>query len=93
MRHSRVPWLTWCVFGIEANMVIAMRLAKIARGGAAADAEASRMVTEKILAGISAQHQVVKSFMSGRGRHAQSKATQLYRRRVRANLRRLAKGK
>ena len=74
-------------------MVIAMRLAKIARGGAAADAEASRMVTEKILAGMGAQHQVVKSIMSGSAHHAQSKATQLYRRRVRANLKRLAKGK
>jgi hypothetical protein len=48
------PWISFGLkawqLGLEAQNVIALRLLRLAAGGARAEAEASRMVTEKILA-------------------------------------------
>ncbi|GJD98513.1 hypothetical protein [Methylobacterium isbiliense] len=69
----------------EANMVIGLRVAKLSRGGPAARKEARRMVSEKVEAAARAAQltatggtplQVVKG----------------YRRKVRANAKRLRKG-
>ena len=53
------PWLSLSLkafqLGIEAQRVIALRMLSFAAGGANAQAEANRMVTEKILAAVEAQ--------------------------------------
>jgi len=78
--------------GLEAQSVIALRLMKVAAGGAAAEAECQRMVSEKTQAALDAQWQIGKSAMSGRLDLAPARAIALYRRRVRANQRRLIAG-
>lgn len=97
MRKGRLdPWLgvgfdVWTL-GVEASGVIGLRTLKLAAGGAAAEAEAFRMVEEKIAAGFDLQ---VKAMSGGLGYSpagAAAKAVGHYRRRVRSNLRRLRKG-
>jgi len=78
--------------GLEAQSVIALRMMKMAAGGPAAEAEASRMISEKTHAALDAQMQVGLSAMSGRLDLAPARAIALYRRRVRANQRRLRAG-
>jgi hypothetical protein len=90
------PWLrigmdAWSL-GLEASSVAGLRVLKIAAGGAAADAEARRMVAEKIDAGLALQ---AKALSGGLGLSAPSVAAKTlshYRRKVRANRRRLSKG-
>lgn len=78
--------------GLEAQGVIALRMMKMAAGGAAAEAEVQRMVSEKTKAALDAQLQFGLSAMSGRLDLAPARAIALYRRRVRANRRRLRAG-
>jgi hypothetical protein len=78
--------------GLEAQSVIALRMMKLAAGGAAAEAEFSRMVSEKTEAALDAQVEIGKSAISGRLDLAPGRAIALYRRRVRANRRRLSAG-
>jgi hypothetical protein len=90
------PWLSfglkaWQV-GLEAQSVIALRMLRLAAGGARAEAEASRMVTEKILAAGEAQMSAATAAMRGRKKHiVAGKALNAYRKRVRANRRRLSR--
>jgi hypothetical protein len=56
---ARNPWFragfyAWSL-GLEASSVIALRTLKIAIGGPTAEAEARRMVSEKIEAGLALQ--------------------------------------
>jgi hypothetical protein len=69
------PWLDAMRFGFEVQSVIALRLIKIAAGGAESNAEVTRMVTEKI------RGKSVKA--------ASKRAMTPIKRRVRANRRRL----
>ena len=78
--------------GLEAQGVIALRMMKMAAGGAAAEAEVQRMISEKTQAAFDAQVQIGKSAMTGRLDLAPARAIALYRRRVRANRRRLRAG-
>lgn len=94
MRNSswiRVGLNAWSL-GVEASSVIARRMFKLGAGGPAAQKEARRMIDEKISAGIALQ----KLAMTGQlGRTAHSVATKTlahYRRKVRANKRRLRGG-
>jgi hypothetical protein len=95
MAHQN-PWLrvslaAWSL-GIEASTVIMLRSMKIAAGGPAGESEARRMVTEKIEAGLDLQ---TKALTGGLGTTPASAANQTlahYRRKVRANRRRLIKG-
>jgi hypothetical protein len=95
MRNRGNPWLRlgmdslW--LGAEAQGVIALRMMKFAAGGAAAAAEAELMVSEKLRAAAETQTQVMTSLMTGRGHLAPARAVAGYRRKVRANRRRLAK--
>ena len=66
----------------EAQRVISLRLGKLARGGAAAEAEAHRMVTEKLAAAAEA----TVALASGRSPHS---VVRRYRTLMRANARRL----
>jgi ketopantoate hydroxymethyltransferase len=96
MSRSRNPWLrltmdAWSL-GMEASSVIALRTMKMAAGGAAADAEGQRMVSEKVKAGLELQS---LTMMGGLGLTPQAAAARTlthYRRKVRANQRRLLKG-
>jgi hypothetical protein len=91
----RNPWFrfgmnAWSL-GIDASSVIALRTLKIAAGDVAAEVEACRMVNEKIETGLALQ---ALALTGGLGLTASSAATKMlthYRRKVRANRRRLAK--
>lgn len=76
--------------GVEAWMVVGLRLARLAAGGPAALAEAQRMVAEKSAAAIEAQVGAGAALATGASRRAASKKVLAgYRRRVKANRRRL----
>lgn len=78
--------------GLEAQQVIGLRIAKAALGGAAAEAENRLMVSEKIGAAVEAQMAFAAAMMTGQAHLAPGRAISLYRRKVRANRRRLLKG-
>jgi len=68
--------------GVDAQQVMALRAARLATGGAAAQAEAARMMSEKVFAYAEA------SAMLALGKSPQT-VMRRYRTRVRANSRRL----
>ena len=75
---------------IEAQGVVALRLARLARGGKRGSTEARRMVVEKGEALIEANAVAARSLLSGHDAAASAhKAVRIYRRRVRRNRRRL----
>ena len=76
------PWFSVALLVIESNHVVALRCAKLARGGAAAGPEFSRMITEKMQESVAA----AQTLMTG-GSH--EKVIAGYRKRVKANARRL----
>jgi hypothetical protein len=76
------PWVSIALLAIESNQVIALRCAKLARGGAAAGPEFTRMITEKMFESAAA----AQTLMTG-GSHETVIAA--YRKRVKANARRL----
>jgi hypothetical protein len=83
-------WIDAWSLGMEASSVISLRVLKIAAGGAAADAEARRMICENIDANLTLQ---VEAFNGGLGISplgATAKTLKHYRQKVRANQRRLA---
>jgi hypothetical protein len=76
--------------GVEAWMVMGLRLAKLAAGGPAGAIEAQRMVPEKAAAAFEAQLAAGVALATGVGHAAAGrKAIGRYQRRVRANRRRL----
>jgi hypothetical protein len=78
--------------GWEASAVITMRLMRLTAGGALAQREAQRMVAEKVTATVEAQTAAATALMTGRGpARAAKSASAVYRRKVRANKRRLAR--
>jgi xanthine dehydrogenase iron-sulfur cluster and FAD-binding subunit A len=77
--------------GLNANLVIALRLAKIAWGGPAAKAESLRMVEEKIQAAQEANISAAQAVLTGKAHLAPKRAMSVYQRRVRKNLERLSK--
>ena len=91
--YSRNPWMragfaAWSL-GIEASTVIMLRTIKIAAGGAAAEQEIHRMVNEKIEAGLDLQTKAMTGGLGFTPESAANKTLSLYRRKVRANRRRL----
>jgi hypothetical protein len=95
MARSRIPWLdvgmsAWSL-GMEASAVIGLRSLKIAAGGAAGEAEARRMVSEKIDAGVALQMLAITGGLGFTPQGAAAKTLTHYRRKVRANRRRLSK--
>jgi hypothetical protein len=87
----RVGWSAWSL-GIEASSVIALRMMKMAAGGPAADSEARLMVSEKVATAMSLQAKALTGGLGPAGPGAAQKALAQYRRKVRANRRRLSKG-
>lgn len=95
-RLKKNPWASiglsaWSL-GAEATSVVALRLLKIAFGGAAGNAEARLMVDEKIKAGLDLQRMFLTGAIGLTPHRAAIKTLAHYRRKVRANRRRLAKG-
>lgn len=90
------PWLTFAsqamLLGWEAQRVMALRMMRLAAGGPRGQAEAQRMVTEKLAAAAEAQAAVVAGAIEGRGaQRTGKKMLGVYRKRVRANRRRLSR--
>lgn len=75
--------------GAEASGVIALRMMKLAAGGPAAGAEAERMVSEKMHAAAELQGRIWQDALSGASRLTPARTVAFYRRKVRANRRRL----
>jgi hypothetical protein len=78
--------------GVEASSVIFLRTMKIAAGGAAGEAETRRMVNEKIESGLALQALALTGGLGDTAHGVATKTLAHYRRKVRANRRRLAKG-
>lgn len=78
--------------GLAAQSVIALRLAKAAFGGAAAQEEAHLMICEKAQAAVDVQAVMTRSLLAGEAHLAPGRALALYRRRVEANRKRLSRG-
>ena len=94
MARRRNPWVgigfsAWSL-GVEASSVIALRTLKIAQGGAAGAAEAERMVQEKMDAAAELQHVALTGGLGPTPATAAKKTLAHYRRKVRANQRRLS---
>ena len=90
------PWLALsaqaAALGWEAQRVMALRLVRIAGGGARGKAETQRMMSEKFAAAVEAQAVVTASAIEGGSSHgAGKKLLDVYGKRVRANRRRLSR--
>jgi hypothetical protein len=77
--------------GLEASSVMGLRTLKLAAGGAAAQTEAALMVREKIEAAMALQARALTGGLGPTARGAATKTLAHYRRKVRANRRRLSK--
>ena len=77
-------WGAFWFQALEVQQVIAMRILKLAVGGATAEREAVRMVAEKLAA---SQHTAIRLALGA----SPQQAVRHYRGRVRANRRRLLK--
>jgi hypothetical protein len=76
----------------DAQSVIALRLMRLGMGGAKAQAEARRMLSEKFAAAAEVQVGATAAAMLGQNSHrVAKKAFSAYRKRVRRNRRRLAR--
>jgi hypothetical protein len=88
------PWLSLAYetaqLGFDAQRVIALRVMRLMAGGTAGRAEAQRMVREKAVAFGEAQVAVAGALGSGKSA-AVYKVLGVYKKRVRANRRRLSR--
>ena len=90
------PWLDLALktfqLSVEAQSVIALRMIRLAAGGARAQSEAQRMVIEKIAAVAEAQTAVASAILDGHEDHVVAgKALGAFAKHVRANQRRLTR--
>ena len=93
------PWNAWIALSAqmarmcwEAQAVMLLRTMRIAKGGARAEAETQRMITEKIAAFAETQIAADAATLKGSKKHrVAKKALGVYARRVRRNRRRLSK--
>jgi len=93
------PWNAWIALSAqaarmywEAQAVMLLRTMRIAKGGARAEAETQRMITEKVAALAEAQAAAAAATLKGSKKHRiAKKALAVYARRVRRNRRRLSK--
>ena len=75
---------------MDSSAVIGLRMMKAAQGGASWPAEARLMVAEKAQAAMDAQTLFMRGLLSGGVAGAPSQTLAMYRRRVKANRRRLS---
>jgi hypothetical protein len=92
----RNPWLDLTFdalqLGIEAQTVIGLRVMKALTGGPGANAEASRMITEKIEAAMSVQASLLDGALTNAPHVGPARAVAHYRKAVLANRKRLLAG-
>ena len=81
--------LQGALLAFESQQVIALRLAKISRGGADAPREAQLMVSEKLATMAEGGQMMLHAALGGQQDLGADSIIQLYRRKVRANKRRL----
>jgi hypothetical protein len=87
-------WIAATRLHAEAQHVIVLRLARIAAGGAGADAECRRMVSEKIAAAAAAQTAAISALARGKSIDAAAQLALVpVERTVRANRRRLLRAR
>lgn len=86
-----VGWDAWRL-GLEASTVVSLRALRIAQGGATGQAETLRMMSEKVEAALSLQAMAMTGGLGETPATASRRALAHYRRKVRANRRRLAGG-
>jgi hypothetical protein len=79
------------MLGAEAATVVGLRTLKIASGGAAAEREARRMISEKVEAAQALQMMALTGALGVTAPGAVDKTLKHYRRKVRANRRRLSR--
>lgn len=77
--------------GVESSTVIGLRTMRMMAGGPAADAEAKLMVSEKVGAAMDIGTRAMTGGLGTSPRPAAAKVISHYRRKVRANQRRLSK--
>lgn len=76
----------------DANIVVALRLSRLAAGGALAQREAQRMIVEKGLTLTEAQLAAASKLVAGGGLVAAAKTgSRIYRKKLRSNRRRLVR--
>jgi hypothetical protein len=78
------------MLAIEAQQVIGLRLAKLATGGPEVRHEAQLMVSEKLATLAEGGQMMMTAVLGGKQDLGADKVIQLYRRKVRANRRRLS---
>ncbi len=78
------------MLAIEAQQVIALRLAKMAMGGPDVRGEAKLMVAEKVETAAKGGQMMMEAALGGKRDLGAGQVVKLYRRKVRANRRRLA---
>ena len=99
MSNPLGPWNAWFALSAQAarmcwesQAVMLLRCLRVAQGGARAEAEPQRMITEKIVALAEAQVATAAATLKRSKKHqVAKKALAVYARRVRRNRRRLAK--
>lgn len=90
MFNLMTGWIEAARFGADVHRVIAVRMMRFAAGDANAATEASRMISEKTAAFGEAQVAMMTALAKGSSLQiAAARAYAPYRRRVRANRRRL----
>ena len=99
MSNPLGPWNAWFALSAqatrmcwEAQAVIWLRGLRTAQGGAKAEAETTRMITEKVAALAEAQVAAMTAVLKGNKKHrVAKKALGVYAKRVGRNRRRLSK--
>jgi hypothetical protein len=99
MSNPMQAWNEWCALsmqaarlGWEAQSVIALRLMRLAAQGPGSQTEVRRMVTEKVAALFEVQAAVATATIKGgKGHRVAQKVLGVYKKRVRANRRRLTR--
>ena len=89
------PWANMAFQGamlaIETQQVIALRLARIAQGGPGVRRETELMVSEKVAAMVEGGQMMMQAAFAG-DTSGSDRVVRLYRRKVRANRKRLSAG-
>ena len=89
---SLMPWFDAWRFGAQAQQVVMLRMMRFWLRDTSAGAEATRMVAEKIAASAEAQAAAATALMKRQSaKTALKRAATPYRKRVRANHKRLTK--
>jgi hypothetical protein len=99
MSNPMQMWNSWfalssqaALLNFEAQSVMALRMMRLAAGGARGRSEAQRMVSEKFAALTEAQAAATAAAFTGDdGHRAAKKVMDIYQKRVRGNRRRLSR--